>query len=501
MPMIPETIIAMMAISKLGAIFTPIFSGYGTDAIAIRIAAAEAKLVITADGYKRNGKDILMKEQLDKALLHCPTVKKVVVVHHLNRKAKLMEKRDHTWTKCMEGNPFEETEVMDSDDPLMLIYTSGTTGRPKGTVHTHSGFPIKAAFDAAIGMDVKKGNTFFWYTDMGWMMGPFLVYGGLVNGATIVLYEGSPEYPNPDRLWKLVFNHSVTHLGISPTFIRSLMKQGIEWLDYNLLTTLRVIASTGEPWNDDSWLWLFQHVGKEKIPIFNYSGGTEIAGGILGNILIRPITPSTFNAALPGMAASVYNESGKVVEKEVGELVLTKPWVGMTKGFWNEPIRYTKAYWNRWQDTWVHGDWASVDRQGYWKITGRSDDTLSIAGKRIGPSEMETVLLNHKAVHEAAVIGVPDPIKGEAAACFVVLKESVERNELILQELVSYVMQNMGKALKPKVVHVINELPKTKNGKTMRRVIKAAYLHEQLGDVSTIENKKVLKDISELKAE
>jgi acetyl-CoA synthetase len=246
---------------------------------------------------------------------------------------------------------------------------------------------------------------------------------------------------------------------------------------------------------------LFQHVGKEKIPIFNYSGGTEIAGGILGNILIRPITPSTFNAALPGMAASVYNESGKVVEEEVGELVLTKPWVGMTKGFWNEPIRYTEAYWNRWQDTWVHGDWASVDHQGYWKITGRSDDTLSIAGKRMGPNEMETVLLNHKAVHEAAVIGIPDPIKGEVAACFVVLKESVERNELILQELISYVMKNMGKALKPKAVHVINKLPKTKNGKIMRRVIKAAYLHEQLGDVSTIENKKVLKDISELKAE
>ncbi len=501
MPMIPETVIAMLAISKIGAIFTPIFSGYGTEAITARIAASEAKLVITADGYKRNGKDIFMKEELDKALLNCPTVEQVVVVQRLNRKVNWVENRDHKWTKCMEGIPFEETEVMDSNDPLMLIYTSGTTGRPKGCVHTHSGFPIKVALDAAIGMDVNKGDTLFWYTDMGWMMGPFLVYGGLLNGARIVLYEGSPEFPNPDRLWKLISAHSITHLGISPTLIRSLMKQGVSWIDHNLLNTLRVIASTGEPWNDDSWLWLYKQVGKEKLPIFNYSGGTEIAGGILGNILIRPITPSTFNAALPGMAAYVYNDIGKAVENAVGELVLTKPWVGMTRGFWKEPNRYKEAYWTRWQDTWVHGDGASVDQNGYWKITGRSDDILNIAGKRMGPSEMETVLASHRSVHEAAVIGVPDSIKGEAVVCFVVLKEATNGNELIQHDLFSYVSKKMGKALKPKRIHVIRELPKTKNGKIMRRLIKAAYLHEQLGDVSTIENKKVLQDITELQSE
>ncbi len=501
MPMIPETVIAILAISKIGAIYTPIFSGYGTEAITTRIEASKAKLVITADGYKRNGKDIFMKDELDKALLGCPSVNQVIVVQRLNIKVNWVKTRDHYWTECMEGSTLEATEVMDSNEPLLLIYTSGTTGRPKGCVHTHSGFPIKAALDAAIGMNVTQGDILFWYTDMGWMMGPFLVYGGLLNGASIVLYEGSPEFPNPDRLWKLIDGHSVTHLGISPTLIRSLMKHDASWVDHHQLNTLRVIASTGEPWNDDSWLWLFKQIGKERLPIFNYSGGTEIAGGILGNILIRPITPSTFNAALPGMAAQVYDDSGKAVRDTVGELVLTKPWVGMTRGFWNEPDRYKQAYWSRWCDTWVHGDWAVVDQQGFWKITGRSDDTLSIAGKRMGPSEMETVLVSHRAVHEAAVIGVPDSIKGEMAICFVVLVETVLEKEQIRQELVSYVTKKMGKALKPKRVHIISDLPKTKNGKIMRRIIKAAYLQKQLGDVSAIENQKVLQDIFKLQSE
>ncbi|MFC0561761.1 AMP-binding protein [Halalkalibacter alkalisediminis] len=498
MPMLPETVIAMMAVSQIGAIFTPIFSGYGMEAIATRIAASKAKLVITADGFKRKGNSVLMKEELDHALVSCPLVERVVVVGRLGLPRK-EEKREYKWEDLYSVDPTLSPEMMQSEDPLMLIYTSGTTGQPKGTVHSHSGFPIKAAFDAGIGMDLRQEDTLFWYTDMGWMMGPFLVYGGLINGATIVLYEGSPDFPKPDRLWTLVSRYQVTHLGISPTLIRTLMKYGEKGLPANELPSLRVIASTGEPWNDDSWLWLFTEVGKKRVPIFNYSGGTEIAGGILGNILLRPITPSTFNAALPGMAAYVYDDAGKPVQNKVGELVLTRPWVGMTNGFWEQPKRYIETYWSRWPSTWVHGDWVIVDESGYFKITGRSDDIINMAGKRMGPSEMETVLASHDLVHEAGVIGVPDVQKGDAAVCFVVLQKKIHETIELEQTLLEYVGSKMGKALKPKKIHFIRELPKTKNGKVMRRMLKNAYLHYPLGDVSAIENKTILNKIAELK--
>ncbi|WP_227937884.1 AMP-binding protein [Alkalihalobacillus deserti] len=497
MPMLPETVIAMMAVSKIGAIFTPIFSGYGSEAIATRIAASEAKLVITADGFNRKGKTVLMKADLDEALVSCPHVERVVVVRRLGITTK-KDEREYDWNDLLSKDLTNSTEQMSSDDPLMLIYTSGTTGKPKGTVHTHSGFPIKAAFDAGIGMDVKHEDILFWYTDMGWMMGPFLVYGGLINGATIVLYEGSPDFPSPNRIWSMVARYKMTHLGISPTLIRSLMKHGEKWIP-SKLASLRVIASTGEPWNDDSWLWLFNKIGKKQIPIFNYSGGTEIAGGILGNILIRPITPSTFNAALPGMAAYVYDDLGKPVQSKVGELVLTKPWVGMTNGFWEQPKRYLRTYWSRWPATWVHGDWAIVNDQGYFKITGRSDDIINVAGKRIGPSEIETVLAGHESVHEAGVIGVPDFYKGDAIICFVVLSDQFSKTNQSEEILLSYVSSKMGKALKPRRVHFISELPKTKNGKVMRRILKNAYLHNTLGDVSAIENKNSLNEIAILR--
>jgi acetyl-CoA synthetase len=498
MPMLPETVIAMMAVSKIGAIFTPIFSGYGKEAISTRIRASDAKLVITADGYRRKGISILMKKELDEALVTCPQVEHVIVVKRLNVSIPKGTKDERNWSDLLSTNILKETEQMNSDDPLMLIYTSGTTGKPKGTVHTHSGFPIKAAFDAGICMDVHQKDTLCWYTDMGWMMGPFLVYGGLLNGATIVLYEGSPDVPEPNRLWNLVSKYQITHLGISPTLVRLLMKYGDDWIDHNQLLSLRMFGSTGEPWNDDAWIWLFDQVGRKQIPIFNYSGGTEIAGGILGNVLVRPIKPSTFNAALPGMSASVYSETGHSIQNSVGELVLTKPWVGMTKGFWHQPKRYLKTYWGRWPDTWVHGDWAVINEDGFWKITGRSDDIINVAGKRLGPSEIETVLVSHELVHEAGVVGVPDHDKGDVTVCFVVLHENADNHKNAEQILTSYVSSKMGKAFTPKSIHSIRELPKTKNGKIMRRLLKDAYLHKPLGDLSAIDNKHVLTDIAKL---
>ncbi|BCU80742.1 AMP-dependent synthetase [Polycladomyces abyssicola] len=488
LPMIPENVVAMLAIARIGAIFTPCFSGYGAQAVASRLNDCGAKLLITADGFLRRGKVVPMKEEADRAVDLSPSVKKVLVVRRLKRDVPWNEERDIEWDHLMtEMKPFSP-EATASEDPFMIIYTSGTTGKPKGTVHVHTGFPIKAAFDAGYGMDVGPGDILFWVTDMGWMMGPWMVFGALMMGAAMLLFEGTPDYPEPDRLWRIVASHGVSHLGISPTVIRALMKHDVSWVKRHDLSSLRVFGSTGEPWNPEPWQWLFEQVGGGRVPIFNYSGGTEISGGILGGNLLKPIAPCSFSGPMPGMDADVWNENGQTVRGEVGELVLRQPWVGMTKGFWNDPQRYEETYWSRWPKTWVHGDWVEVDEEGFWYITGRSDDTLKIAGKRMGPAEMESVLVDHPAVVESATVGVPDETKGEQAVCFAVLAPGYEPGEELESDLIRLVEEKMGKALRPKRVHFVQELPKTRNGKILRRVIRAAYLGNEAGDLSSLEN-------------
>ena len=496
MPMIPETAVAILAAGKIGAIFSPAFSGYGAEALATRVDAAQAKMLITADGFLRRNKVIKMKEEVDKVVDMTSSIEKVVVVRRLNREIPWSEGIDMNWAELESTEVTDvKTEVMESSDPLMLIYTSGTTGKPKGAVHTHSGFPIKAALDVGIGMDLKQSDRLLWVADMGWLTGPVILFGSLLNGATAVFYEGSPDYPNPDRLWKLAEDHQVTHLGVSPTLIRSLMKQeDFHEMNYDL-TNLRVFTSTGEPWNSESWVWLFEKIGKSQIPIINYAGGTEISGGILTNVLVKAITPITFNSPVPGMDVHVLSETGDSVQNSLGELSMKKPWVGMTKGFWQERERYEQSYWNRWQDTWVHGDWAIVDEDGFWTITGRSDDTLNIAGKRLGPSEMEAVLQKHECVLEAATIGVPDDVKGVAPVCFVVLHPGSLESDDIKSELLDLIGLHMGKAMRPKSIYFVAELPKTKNGKVLRRAIRAAYLNLESGDLSSLENPDAIENI------
>jgi acetyl-CoA synthetase len=326
-------------------------------------------------------------------------------------------------------------------------------------------------------------------------MGPWLVFGALLLGSTFVLYDGAPDYPGPDRLWSLVERHRITTLGVSPTLVRALIPHGDAPFRQHDLSSLRFFASTGEPWNPDPWMWLFEKVGGGERPIINYSGGTEISGGIvMGNPLL-PLKPCAFSAPCPGMAADVVDDSGQPVRGQVGELVIKAPWIGMTRGFWKDPQRYIDAYWSRWPDTWVHGDFAVIDDDGLWYILGRSDDTIKVAGKRVGPAEIESILVGHPAVLESAVIGAPDEIKGNEVIAFCVPIADNLVNDGLRHELRELVARALGKPLAPREILFVNDLPKTRNAKVMRRMIRAAYLGLDPGDTSSLVNPEALDAI------
>jgi acetyl-CoA synthetase len=489
MPMIPEIVVAMLAIIKIGGIFLPLFSGFGAQAIISRLADADAKALFTADGCYRRGNITAMKPIADQAADQISTLQKLIVIKRTGVSVPWKPPRDVWWHELMtKSRDQAETEPTSAEDPLMLIYTSGTTGTPKGAVHTHCGFPIKAAQDMSHGLDLQADETLYWVTDMGWMMGPWLVFGTLLLGATMMLYDGAPDYPGPDRLWALVEKHKITSLGISPTLVRSLIRFGEEPVRKHDLSSLRKFASTGETWNPDPWMWLFNVAGGGRLPIINYSGGTEISGGIVSGNVLTPLKPCAFAGPLPGMAADVADERGESVRGQVGELVIRQPWIGMTRGFWRDPQRYLETYWSRFPNVWVHGDWAAVDDDGLWYILGRSDDTIKLAGKRLGPAEVESVLASHAAVIEAAAIGVPDEIKGEALVCFCVLKPGHDSEGTLREELKARVARELGKPMSPREVKFLDELPKTRNAKVMRRVIRAAYLGNDPGDLSSLEN-------------
>lgn len=335
----------------------------------------------------------------------------------------------------------------------------------------------------------------FWMTDMGWMMGPWLVFGTLLLGATMFLFDGAPDYPSPDRIWEMTARRGITHLGLSPTFVRAIIPHGHEIATRHDLSSLRFFASTGEPWNPEPWLWLFEKVGGGTRPIINYSGGTEISGGIVMGNPILPLKPCAFSGPCPGIAADVVDEDGKSVRGQVGELVIRAPWIGMTRGFWKDEQRYLDTYWSRWPDVWVHGDFAAVDADGLWYILGRSDDTLKIAGKRLGPAEVESILVGHPAVVEAAAIGIPDEIKGTALVTFVVLNQAAPSSDDLRTELKELIVASMGKALAPKAVLFVSDLPKTRNAKVMRRMIRSAYLGQPLGDTSSLVNPDAVEEV------
>lgn len=487
----PEVAIALLAVGRIGAIALPLFSGFGPEPIQARMSDAGAKWLIASDGARRRGKPVAMKPVADEALRGSKTLQKVIVVNRIGIETPMTPGRDLTWEAVMElgaSQPLEPAPPFPSDHPCLMIYTSGTTGKPKGAVHVHAGFPIKAAQDMFHLFDVKPQDRISWLTDIGWMMGPWLIMGGLILGATLFMYDGSPDTPAPDRIWDMVDRHQVTILGLTPTLIRALMREDVAYADRHPMTSLRLLGSTGEPWNPEPWLWTLQHVGKNRAPILNYSGGTEISGGILGCTALRPLKPCSFNTAVPGVRAEVLNEHGEPVKDEVGFLCVMNSNPGMTRGFWRDPDRYLETYWSRWSDVWDHGDLCLRDESDFWYIVGRADDTLKIAGKRVGPAEIESVLVEHPAVVEAAVIGVPDDLKGQAAVAFVSLKPGNAFSDDLAKELLKLVADRMGKPMMPKQIHAVSDLPKTRNAKIMRRVIRAAYLKEPTGDLTALEN-------------
>jgi acetyl-CoA synthetase len=495
LPMTPEAVASVMACAKLGAVFLPIFSGFGADAVATRLADAEAKVLITADGFPRRGRPVGMKEVADEAAASAG-IEHVVVVDRAGRNdASFDPSRDVHWDELLATQPDRfETVMLDPEHPLFVAYTSGTTGRPKGAVHVHGGFLVKIAEEVAYQADVHRGDLLFWFADLGWIMGPWEIVGATALGATVFLFDGAPNHPGPDRIWSMVERHGITQLGVSPTLIRALIPAGEDSVRSHDLSSLRILASTGEPWNPEPYRWLFDEVGKGRLPIINLSGGTEVGACFLSPHPISPLKACTLRGPALGMDVAVFRADGSEARPgEVGELVCRTPWPAMTRGLRGDPERYLDTYWRRFPGVWTHGDWATVDEDGFWFLHGRSDDTMSVGGKRLGPAEVESILTLHPAVVESAVIGVPDDVKGEAIWCFVVAGADAPPD--LAHELRALVADHLGKAFRPSRVVVVPELPRTRSAKILRRAIRATVTGSEPGDLSSLENPGALEAI------
>jgi acetyl-CoA synthetase len=487
LPVVPEAVVAFLACAALGAISVPAFTGYGTEALATRLRQSKARVLVTADGTTRRGKPVRLKSIADAALASAPDVRTTIVVAHSGEDVEMRKGRDIYWHDLEREPTPVETVAMESNDPLTIIYTSGTTGAPKGIVHSHAGFSVKAAVDFAYGFDLDADDVIAWIADMGWMLGPLLIMGGLQLGATIVLVEGVPHHPTSQRLWEIAERNNVTFQGIAPTAARLLMNEGAT--PEHDISSVRSFASTGEGWDDPTWHWLFSEVGGRARPIVNYSGGTETGGGILVAYPFLPMVAGGFSGPLPGMDVAVLDQAGQQVVDAVGELAVLNTWPGMTHAFWRDTERYLDTYWNQFPDVWVHGDLAEVHGDGTWQLHGRSDDTIKVSGRRVGPSEIEAALLRDSRILEAAVIGVPDELRGQRVVAFAVASPGADLGDLEQQAL-----RNVGRSFAPSL-HFVRSLPKTKNGKIMRRAIRARHLGQPAGDMSALEPTTPLNDI------
>jgi acetyl-CoA synthetase len=481
MPMSPDAAAAMHACAHIGAVQVPIFSGFAAPAIVQRLQDSGAKAILTADWSWRRGSRVPMLETIEEARREAPAVEHVLV----------WRRDELAWDAQLGPGELPALEV-DAEHPLLLAYTSGTTGRPKGALHVHGGFLLSIARETAYQSDIKAGDRVLFATDMGWIMGPWTVVGAGALGAAVVYMEGAPDRPD-DRLWRLVEEERVTMLGVSPTLVRALIPKGEPQAD---LSSLRAITTTGEPWNAAPYAWLNRHVaGDGRIPIANISGGTEVGACFLSVCLTAPTKPLSLGFPALGQAMDVVGPDGEPLRGEVGELVCRRPWPGMTRGIWGDDERYLETYWRRFPGMWTHGDWASVDEDGYWFLHGRSDDTLNIAGKRIGPAELESAALEHPSVAEAAAIGVPHEVKGETAWIYCALKPGAAADADGVKAAVAGVL---GKAFAPERVLFVTALPKTRSAKIVRRAVRAQALGEDPGDLSTLEDPSVLDEIAQV---
>ena len=492
MPMIPEVVSILYGCLKHGAIVVPIFSGFGVDAVATRLSEPDCRLLFTADGMYRRGSEIPLKETADEAIEIAGTVETTIVSRRTGGDIDWEPNRDREWDDAI-GNADHtyDTRSMASEDPAMILYSSGTTGRPKGIVQTHAGIQLQPAKEIYFNFDLRPDeDVFWWVSDIGWMMGPWMLIGTHTFGGTVLLYEGAPDHPEPDRFWEMIDRHDVSTFGVSPTAVRALREHGDAYVERHDLSSLRLLGSTGEPWDPESWQWFYDTVGGSRCPIINISGGTEICGCFLIPLPTQPLKPCTLGGPGLGMDIDIVDSAGESIAHtgERGYLVARESCPSMTRSLWEGDDRYEAEYWSTWDDLWDHGDWAQRDEDGFWYLLGRADDALNVAGRKVGPAEVEGALIDHPSVAQAAAIGVPDDRTGTAVVTYVILEAGVEADADMRRELQEHVGEVMGKPFRPREIHVVDELPLTQSGKILRRVIQAAHLGEDPGDMSTIEN-------------
>ena len=505
MPMVPEVVSILYGCFKVGAIAVPIFSGFGVDATATRIEDSECSVLFTGDGFQRRGGEILLKGAADEAIEEAGHVEHTVVFDRLGASDENSDtevpwnsERDAWWADAIETqDDAYDTKELPSDQESMLLYSSGTTGKPKGIVHTHAGVQLQTAKEIHFGFDQKPSDRFFWVSDIGWMMGPWTLIGNHTFGGTIFMYEGAPDHPEPDRFWEMIDRHKLTTFGISPTAIRALRKYDDEWVEKHDLSSLRLLGSTGEPWDPESWQWFYEKVGGNEAPIINISGGTEICGCFLMPMPTQPLKPCSLGGPGLGMDIDIVDADGNSVADahERGFLVARDSCPSMTKSLWEGDDRYLEEYWSSWEGLWDHGDWAQTDEDGFWFLHGRADDALNVAGRKVGPAEIEGELIEHDAVNQAVAVGVPDDTTGTAVVAYVVLEDGVEGSDSLRGDLRALVGESHGKPFRPREVLFVDEFPKTQSGKIIRRAISSLYQGEELGDMSSIENPEALDAI------